>query len=751
MVHKSVPSRVMREQPDLDQLKRQAKELLEAFRSHDANAIAEVTAFFHDANPATFALHDAQLVLARAYGFSSWPRLKAYVDGVTVGRLIDAVRAGNQSQVQEMLNLRPELACMHRAENDEHQALHYAVLERNAEIVRVLMRHGADARRGIYPHRDATSAYTLAVERGYNEIVRTIEDEEQRRPQTRWRGDDRGRQFPVEFEQAARQGNEDRIIAFLENDSSLQHANDYLLTPLHRAVSMLWERVAVWLLDHGADVNVRIDGGPSPLEIVGCGFGPGRLGDPAQTARIVDILRSRGAAMTPRAAVAYGEGAWLQVRHAEGKLANGLPKNQGYRGLLEIAVYHNRPDMLELLLDLGFDPDEPVRKDPSNEYARYGPLTCCVRTGRIRMAEMLVARGATLTPWSAVFLGKGEWLRAQHAAGMLENLVDTDRLRQDEGGGLISMAVKHERPDMLQVLLDLGLDPDERVRLDNVDEAVYTAGGPLHHCAGSGEHAMAEMLLKHGADPNAQVYATGSPIWRAYRERDTAMIELLRRYGAIVTPDIAGYLRDTPLALRIFEDEDAGRLPAGTVPEGKTVAEEILDPAVSGGAPDILKLALDRLSWPRNDRRWSGILRSSICFWHHIPWIRSPKWDLDRTTYLDCFRMILDRADPNLRAGQFGQTPLHEVAAMGNWVTDEEVVQFASVLLDAGARTDVRDDLLKSTPLGWACRWGRVGMVKLLIERGADPVEIDAEPWAKPRVWAEKMKHGEVLDVLRLE
>jgi ankyrin repeat protein len=56
---------------------------------------------------------------------------------------------------------------------------------------------------------------------------------------------------------------------------------------------------------------------------------------------------------------------------------------------------------------------------------------------------------------------------------------------------------------------------------------------------------------------------------------------------------------------------------------------------------------------------------------------------------------------------------------------------------------------LKSTPLGWACRWGRVEVVKLLLERGADPVEKDAEPWATPRAWAEKMGRAEVLAVLR--
>jgi len=75
-------------------------------------------------------------------------------------------------------------------------------------------------------------------------------------------------------------------------------------------------------------------------------------------------------------------------------------------------------------------------------------------------------------------------------------------------------------------------------------------------------------------------------------------------------------------------------------------------------------------------------------------------------------------------------------------------VAFATHLLDSGAALDPRDDLLQSTPLGWACRWGRVELVKLLLERGADPVEAAAEPWATPWAWAEKRDHQDVLDEL---
>ena len=43
------------------------------------------------------------------------------------------------------------------------------------------MQLGAEARVGIWPHRDASSAYAIAVDREYGEIVATIEREEEDR------------------------------------------------------------------------------------------------------------------------------------------------------------------------------------------------------------------------------------------------------------------------------------------------------------------------------------------------------------------------------------------------------------------------------------------------------------------------------------------------------------------------------------------------------------------------------------------
>ena len=78
------PTRTLRAHPDLDQLKRQAKELLKAYAAGDVAAVEEVSAHYHGASPGDFALHHAQLVLARAYGFESWPQtqdLRRWRDG----------------------------------------------------------------------------------------------------------------------------------------------------------------------------------------------------------------------------------------------------------------------------------------------------------------------------------------------------------------------------------------------------------------------------------------------------------------------------------------------------------------------------------------------------------------------------------------------------------------------------------------------------------------------------------------------
>ena len=524
----------MREHPDLEQLRRQAKELLRGFLAGDAAAVREVGAHYHGAEAAKFALHHAQLVVARSYGFESWRKLRAYVDGVTLRRLADAVKADDLARVEAMLDARPELADLAMSYADERRPVHFAVMERLPRMVRLLMRHGASARRGIHPHRDATSAWTIAKERGYDEIVAIIEEEE-----------------------AARRAH------------------------------------------------------------------PGS--DAPDAAQPVDE--------PARAAVAAGDLEWLRARHGEGSLVNVVRWNNG--GLLTVAVRHDQPHALRLLLDFGFDPDERVSS------------------------------------------GEGDWV-------------------------------------------------------------AYSQGYPLWHCAALGRIDMAALLLERGADPNVHVDSSGSAVHSAFSHKQWEMVEFLRQHGGIVTADTAALYRRTDLTREML---------ARSSSEQKLV-EEVLRFGALGGDPEIVRMALARTDWSRDDERWFRLLTEPLSFWHHIPWLDAGNREFDRSTYLTCFQLILERCNPNL-TGSFGQTALHEVGAMAEHVTEEEALAFARVLLEAGAGLAVRDTILESTPLGWASRWGRAEVARVLLEDGADPIEAAAEPWARPAAWADKMGQTAMRAVLR--
>jgi len=631
------PTRAMRETPDIDQLKRQARELLEAYRAQSPDAIIEVGAYHRTATPETFALHDAQFVLARAYGFESWPKLKAAVDGVTTTRLHEAVQQGDLGAARALLARRPEIVDLLRGgpSGFEIRALHIAVMRRDVEMTRLLLEAGADTRGGIWPNRDATGPRTIAEERGYDEIVAMMVAQEETRGARGANevGDGVGR-----LRHAMMTGGEEAAIAVFESQPALADiCPPDGVTMLHRAAGQGTLLVAKWLLDHGVDVN--------------------RKSHP-------DFWRGDG--RTP----------------------------------LDFAIWECA--------------EEPSRRS-----------TCAA------MAALLIDRGAALTPLSAAALGRSDYL----ASCSLDSL---------QGKGLLQAAVRNDRPAVLRQLLDMGLDPDERTQLGQHEDQTFSTGGPLLEAVNTGRIDMARVLLEHGADPNAQVFTSGSPTYAAYHGgsprrhvADPGMIELMVKHGGWIDAASVGYLREVEIARRMLTGELDPHLESGTF-SGQTVAEQILWSGASGRSPDIVRMALERIDWPRDDPRWFWML------WRPLPGYQ----DLNDAEQADCrasFRLILERCDPNLRAGESGQTMLHEVIARDHGVG----VSLASILLDAGARTDVRDAFLKSTPLGWACRWGRVELVTLLLARGADPIEPGAEPWATPLAWAERRQHSGIASILR--
>jgi ankyrin repeat protein len=375
---RSLPTRTLPARPDLDQLKRQAKELRDAFVANRPDAVEEVQAHYRDADRSTFALHDAQLVLARAYGFDSWPKLRAFVDGVTIRRLRDAVVADDLAAVRAMLQVRPELGS---ASLDNLQILHHAVLNRSEAMVRLLMEHGASACEGIYPHRDATSALTIARERGDAAIVAAIEEEELRQRETK--SGVAQAPAPDPLFKVIGTGDDAAAVALLDAKPALITTRHPVMgvTPLHFAAHRLRPTVVKYLLDRGADPSARDVRDHTPLD--GAAFQS--AADTAERfSSIAQLLLARGAALTAPAAVVMGDSEWLRARHAEGSLTNPI---DDVGGLLRIAVTHNHADVLALLLDW-----DSIRMSAS----AFSTVTSTPSRGGCRSG---IAWAATSTSW----------------------------------------------------------------------------------------------------------------------------------------------------------------------------------------------------------------------------------------------------------------------------------------------------------------------------------------------------------------
>lgn len=146
----SLPAR-----PSLEQLRKKAKELLKSYRAGDPATVTRFQSHHPRAiSQQQLALADAQLVLAREYGFSSWAKLKHHVEslqrpadfdepmwGRDTWPFLAAVYRGDESTVREMLARDASLA---RAEYAYLQPLHYAVRPGRIGMVRLLLDAGAD-------------------------------------------------------------------------------------------------------------------------------------------------------------------------------------------------------------------------------------------------------------------------------------------------------------------------------------------------------------------------------------------------------------------------------------------------------------------------------------------------------------------------------------------------------------------------------------------------------------------------------
>jgi ankyrin repeat protein len=253
---KSLPSR-----PSLEQLKKQAKDYLQFIGSRDLEAMRRIREFHPDysklSEPALekvqFSLADAQLALAREYGFASWAKLKGHVEMLAASQdpavaLQAAVLADDIVRTAELLKNFPVLRERINQPLPDYgfgaTPLLAAVHRANRDMVDLLLRSGANinGRSGWW----AGSFGVLDADHGITDFLIA-------------------RGARIDAHAAARLGMLDKLRELVAADPSVVSARGGDgQTPLHFANSV---EIGRFLLEHGADIDaLDIDHESTPAQ-----------------------------------------------------------------------------------------------------------------------------------------------------------------------------------------------------------------------------------------------------------------------------------------------------------------------------------------------------------------------------------------------------------------------------------------------------------------------------------------------------
>jgi ankyrin repeat protein len=477
--------------PSLEQLKNQAKDLVAQFKAASPEALQRVQTHLPRAASLSLesltatglTLSEAQLVLARTYGFPSWPRLKRHVEAANpdpeaaLEAFKRAVQTGAIARLRTLLRTVPALVEQIDAPlfSFDSPAIVHAASSKNRKLVEALLEFGANINArstwwaggfGVLPNDDPAFAAFLVTKGAIVDV---------------WA--------------AAGMNRLDRLEELIAVDPTLVNARGGDgQGPLHFAASV---EVARFLLDHGAEIDMR------DLD---------HTGTPAQTmvADRPDVCRyllSRGAELDIFMAVQLGDRnlvrqalaadpTALQARVNEGKFTSGS-SDGGH-----IYRYNLRNGLSPLFLAAELEDKEIYRFLLSQSSPTERLLAACLAVDEPTVHAAL----------------------AEHP--------DLIRTLPPEKMRLISDAAWLHKTEAVRLMLQVGFDVDAR----GGDDATA-----LNRAATRGFADLIELLLAHGASLEAKNSFGGRPLgaclWGAENFRDpngdyVASVEKLIAAGA---------------------------------------------------------------------------------------------------------------------------------------------------------------------------------------------------------------------------
>ncbi|MGH7701052.1 MAG: ankyrin repeat domain-containing protein [Gemmatimonadales bacterium] len=485
--------------PNLEQQKKQARELLEAARAGDAVALERFRAHHPRLGalpaaqwpPVGLALHDAQLVLAREYGFASWPKLKAHIEGVVAARRTRPFVRELQYYEDRARGLLEVLADGAPATLEQVRAWHPRFGGASDDEIQVAATSKAftiDDARLVYARQHGCASWD-----DFTQYLRRLDA-----------GEGAGAEPFMEVVEAGRGGAWKRVSALLgahpdlvrargTNGNTLLNLASSLVACPPPEAPMSADRLAPvrLLLEAGADPNQANDRGWTPLHQAGYRNDP-EMVDLLLGAGARADVEAHGAGGTPLAVALF----WGNCEAAEVLATAGIvPRN------LRVASGLGRADLVRACFapDGGLTPEARAARGfyrPHSGFPRWQPsddpqevldeaLVWAAKAGRLEVMAELVQRGAR---------------------------VDADPYR----GTPLLWAAAAGRLEAARWLLDHGADVNQRA----------TFGGPehgqgvtaLHLAAQDNRLALADLLVARGADPTVEdaIYHSTPAGWAAH-------------------------------------------------------------------------------------------------------------------------------------------------------------------------------------------------------------------------------------------